>query len=396
MAQSGIRRASTAAIATVLLLLGACGRAADVAPAPTAPAPPPVTPTSAAPTPTPTAPPSWPDVFDAVSDGVARVAVTTCSNQRSGSAFLVGPNTAVTAAHVVADASSISFRLGSEVFAGTTIGVDSAADLAFVKVEGFPSGHEFALAPSSARTAEQVGVLGYPFGQPLGMTNGTVTSENLTIQLVDGSSLSGVFRTSAVINPGNSGGPVIDENGMVVGVVDAGEGVGNGFAMDVSTLSAALATWRGGDLAVVPPVTCPTRGEGALGGQVDLTITSTSPEAPSIAQTFQLYADAINAHYIDLAWEMLGPRMRAKAVDVATYARGLRTSSWISFDLKDVTVVNDHTDSARATFVTHQSSEWGQKGQTCSAWDLTYTLVLDQGFWQIDDAQLTNGPPVAC
>ncbi|NMR18823.1 trypsin-like peptidase domain-containing protein [Cellulomonas fimi] len=326
---------------------------------------------------------------------MARIAVVTCDGGGTGSGFLVAPDTVMTAAHVVEGATTVSLRFGAEVFAGEPVLMDTENDLALVRVDGQPAGHRFAIAEEPAVVGEDVAILGYPEGRPLGMTQGAVTSVDLRINAED-RDLRGVFRTDSAINPGNSGGPVLNKSGDVVGVVSAGsDGPGDGYAVSQPRIAAVVAAQA--DSAVVPPAEeCEASGEERWDDPVQVSVTSTHPEAPSIAQTLQLYGQALNERYNDLVWYLLTPSMHERVGDYDTYFEGLSTSSWISVDVLEVEVLDEVTDEATVALRTTQTAEYGPDGATCSDWVITYTLVLDAGEWQIDGARLADGPPLPC
>ena len=390
-----------AAVCAVGLLTGCSllgfggGDAASSAPTPTAAAP---EPAAGTPTPTPDAAPlTWPQVFELTSSGVARVAVTTCAGGGSGSGFLVGPDTVMTAAHVVEGATSVSLRFGAAVFAGKPVLVDPATDVALVLVEGLPTAHEFDIAPESAAVGTDVAALGYPRGQPLGMTQGSVTSIDLRVA-VEGQDYEGMFRTDSAINPGNSGGPVVDEQGRVVGIVSAGSSdAGAGYAVSQPAIQQAVDLVRSGGAATTPAEVCETNGEEPYSDPVTVTVSSSNPEAPSIAQTFQLYAQSINDRYDEQTWSLLTPSMQERVGGFEHYFQELSTSSWLSLDVRGVEAVDSVTDRATVAFRTTQDPAYGPDGSPCTDWVVTYTLVLDAGYWQIDGALLADGTePVAC
>ena len=393
-----VRRRHCAVGVVALLVLSACSvgnlGAGNTTPTPILETPAPVL------TPTPSPSPStleWPEVFELANSGVTRIAVTTCEGGGSGSGFLVGPDTVMTAAHVVDGATSVSLRFGAAVFAGEPILVDEENDLALVNVEGEPVGHAFAIANEPARVGSEVAALGFPNGRPLAMTRGAVTSVDLRVS-VEGQDLRDLFRTDSAIIPGNSGGPVVDSAGDVVGVVTAGSSqAGEAGAISRPSIMAALESWRSGDASTVMVEPCETSGEEPYGGTpVSVSVTSMSPEAASIAQTFQLYGQAINDRYPDLVWDLLTPTMHDQVGgDIDTYFAGLATSSWISVDVLNVQTVDSVTDRATIALRTEQAAEFGPDGSTCTDWVITYTLVLDQGYWQIDGAA-RDEEPVSC
>lgn len=351
------------------------------------------------PTPTPTqSPASWAATFARRSPAVARLAVTGCSGSGSGSGFLIEPDLLVTAHHVVADATTISLRFGADVVAGYTVAVDPAADLALVQLAATVTGEPLTVAEQAAGVGTAVAALGYPYGEPLGMTQGAVTAADLRVS-VDGEDRFGMFRTDAALNPGNSGGPVVTIEGDVVGVADAGSwGVaGDGYAIGHETLAATLAAWQAGELTAPSPAECDVSWEALSEDAVIAGASSSHPDAPSIAQTMQLYAESINGGYMWDVWSLLTPRMHERVGGIDEYGEGLSTSAWHWLDVEQVQVVDDTTDTAVVSFRTTQAAEHGPDGATCSDWRVTYTLVLDAGSWQIDAAALTDGqPPVPC
>ncbi|WP_380165140.1 S1C family serine protease [Jannaschia sp. R86511] len=326
---------------------------------------------------------------------MGRIAVVTCEGGGSGSGFLVGAGTVATAAHVVEDATSISLRFGPDVFRGNVVELDEENDLALLSVDGTPGSHQFDVADGPARVGTDVAVLGYPGGRPLAMTQGAVTSVDLRVD-VEGKDRRGLFRTDSAINPGNSGGPVVDSQGVVVGVVTAGSfAPGEGFAVSQPALQALLDGWDG-DIEFTDTPECEDTGADPYSIPVEVSISSTSPEAPSIAQTMQLYAQGINDRYHDQTWNLLTAAMRERIGSYDAYAEGLLSSSWLTIDVVEVQAVDEVSSEAVVAFRTTQDAEFGRDGATCSDWLVRYTFALDEGFWQIDGAALEDGPQRPC
>jgi Trypsin-like peptidase domain len=114
--------------------------------------------------------------------------------------------------HVIEDCQVITVEgLG----AGMLKAVDRGNDLALVKVEGSSSPVTFRSTP--VEIGESVFATGYPYGGLLGsglhFTNGLVSS------LTGIENDSRFLQFTAPVQPGNSGGPLLDESGLVVGVV---------------------------------------------------------------------------------------------------------------------------------------------------------------------------------
>ena len=154
----------------------------------------------------------------------------------------------VTNYHVVAQATELSVSLADgRSVAARLIGAEPAGDLALLKAE---LEH---LTPATLGSSGElrVGDLVFPIGNPGGeqfarsMTMGLVSGLDRKLVLADGN-LYTLLQTDAAINPGNSGGPLVNREGVVVGInsakiVDA-DFEGMGFAIPADTVQAFLQT----------------------------------------------------------------------------------------------------------------------------------------------------------
>ena len=170
--------------------------------------------------------------------------------QGTGTAFSIGDDEFLTAAHVVAGATQISLRTEGEDHVATLVGSDATTDLALLRAAGtdiasLAFGEMAILGPG-----QTLGIAGYPrfvTGSP------SVTSGLLSKIIEDGGIT--YLQTDAAANPGNSGGPLFTPCGTVVGVVVskpadiAVEGIA--WAVAVSTIEETLPRLRAGH--VDPP-----------------------------------------------------------------------------------------------------------------------------------------------
>lgn len=109
-------------------------------------------------------------------------------------------------------------------FTGTIVKVDEGADLALMTTtEKFPP-----LQPAAepAKPGLGVVVVGSPLGLEDSVTSGVVSA------LRSGPS-GPVLQFDAPVNPGNSGGPVVNAQGLVVGVVNAKIGNAEGISLGI-------------------------------------------------------------------------------------------------------------------------------------------------------------------
>jgi S1-C subfamily serine protease len=163
-----------------------------------------------------------------VREGTARAAPSTvkviavgCGEVQEGSGFVVAPGLVVTNAHVVAGTQSIrvedpvGFHLAAvELF-------DPEFDLAVLRVHGLRE-RPLTIYPGTVGRATKAVVLGYPEGGPLAADPAGVRSEILATGLDiygENSTVREVYQIQALVRPGNSGGPLVEPDGVVIGVV---------------------------------------------------------------------------------------------------------------------------------------------------------------------------------
>ncbi len=196
-----------------------------------------------------------------VSEGKQATAlVETTAQDASGTAFCVDPaGFFVTNAHVAQAAMNQQMTLvlhpgetTQKTLTARVVRTDKAADLALLqtvnKGEGIagltalPLGHDDALVETDPITA-----FGYPFGRDLALSERSAPSISVSVGRItalrrdkDGLQF---LQIDASLNPGNSGGPVLDADGKVIGVVEAGvEGAALNFAIPVHLLTKFLHT----------------------------------------------------------------------------------------------------------------------------------------------------------
>ena len=226
-------------------------RPASATPTPRSPRP------TARPTATPTPTPSRSGAVCSWSESRARVRASTVlvtTPSGSGTAFYVGGNQWITAAHVVNDRPARITLSNSRIRASATLlRLDANSDLAILTADATgvnPIGWAGTLPQDT-----QIAVVGYPLGQSTAsITRGFVTRHDTR---------GGVsyIQTDASINPGNSGGPLVDACGRVGGVVSSraeethdGRPIdGIAFAVAEPTLRASLTALGLLRYAVTPP-----------------------------------------------------------------------------------------------------------------------------------------------
>ena len=237
-------------------------------------------------------------IYDSASPAVVEVKVAVQGlrgrslQEGQGSGFLIdSQGNILTNNHVVAGASSVQVVLkGGNTVDAKVVGTDSADDLALVSIDpsSVPGVTPLQLGDSSVVRPGQMAIaMGSPFGLEGSVTVGVISGLNRSL----GSGMAGMLQTDAAIYPGNSGGPLLDSQGMVIGIntaveADAGAG-GIGFAVPSNVATRALPSlmagkavaraWLGISGAALTPSAASSLGLSVSQGVYVVTVTPNSP-----------------------------------------------------------------------------------------------------------------------
>jgi S1-C subfamily serine protease len=158
-----------------------------------------------------------------------------------GSGFVISSDGfIVTNNHVVEDSPSITvtFIEGTELNAAI-IGTDPSTDLAVIKVYG----GELRPLQFANSTLLEPGQIAIAIGNPLGLqhtvTTGVVSATGRSLRANNGRLIDDIIQTDAALNPGNSGGPLLNSEGLVIGVNTAVISAAQGLCFAVSSNLAA-------------------------------------------------------------------------------------------------------------------------------------------------------------
>ena len=143
-----------------------------------------------------------------------------------GSGFIVDDaGTILTNAHVVDGAHTVMAKLydGQRVKVDV-IGIDHYTDIAVLKLKGFTGPLQTVRLGSSERLriGQRTLIIGNPHGLGFGLSTGILSGIDRvppTVNFMDSSVP--LLQTTAPVNPGDSGGPLMDSDGLVIGVTTA-------------------------------------------------------------------------------------------------------------------------------------------------------------------------------
>lgn len=156
----------------------------------------------------------------------------------TGSGVIISPDGYIlTNNHVASAANELTVKMadGRELRA-RRIGLDQAADLALIKIEGQNLPYATLGDSSKLEQGEWVIALGSPFGLEQTMTVGIVSALGRKFN----GPYDNFIQTDASINPGNSGGALVNMRGEVIGIntsilTRGGGSEGIGFAIPSNT-----------------------------------------------------------------------------------------------------------------------------------------------------------------
>jgi putative serine protease PepD len=198
---------------------------------------------SESPSPTPAATATPLPVTEMYRQVVPSVVLITTSKGSLGSGVIVTDTGMVlTANHVVSDGGDISILFADGTKTSATVAVAAPKiDIAALTPKKLPEVVVPATLGGGVAVGSDVVAMGNPLGLRGSTTTGVVSGLNRTTKTKVGP-LEGLIQFDAAVNPGSSGGPLLNSQGLVVGVVvsiaDPGDDeafAGIGFAVPIGT-----------------------------------------------------------------------------------------------------------------------------------------------------------------
>jgi putative serine protease PepD len=169
------------------------------------------------------------------------VLITTTKGSLGSGTVVTDTGMILTAHHVVAGGGAISILFADGTKAAATVaGANPKLDIATLTPEKLPEVVVPATLGGGAEVGSDVVAIGNPLGLRASTTTGVVSGLNRGTKGRSGGALTGLIQFDAAVNPGSSGGPLLNAQGLVVGVVvsiaDPGKDeafAGIGFAVPI-------------------------------------------------------------------------------------------------------------------------------------------------------------------
>lgn len=153
---------------------------------------------------------------------------------RGGTGIVWDTALVVTADHVIEQAENVTVVADGGQAKAVLAGRDPSTDLALLKVDGLSAPAASRGRPSDLKIGHLVLALGRP-GE-LHATTGVVSSLTASIRGWRGGEIENLIQTDAELLPGFSGGPLLDAEGLVVGINSwhLGRGISRAIPIDLA------------------------------------------------------------------------------------------------------------------------------------------------------------------
>ncbi|MGY2004425.1 S1 family peptidase [Blastococcus sp. SYSU DS1024] len=330
------------------------------------------------------------EIIREATSGVVRLEVSTCDTGGIGSGFMLAPTLVLTVAHVVDDGEVLRVVQGTTSTSARILGIDHSADVALLETAAPLQGHFFTLAAEPPEITDRLAVLGFPDGAPLTVTQGTVNGLDRKA-VIDGLARHSLIEHDAASTSGSSGGPVLNTDGEVIGLHDAGPT--NGREGGNWAVSGRLAQERVGSWMEtpqdVPLVECPD-----AKGPEGVTVPEAQIDAATarhVASTLNVYFRAINNGDFATAFAQRTPQ----DMDFERFRDAVRTSQDYGFAVHEARRAGDEVI-VWLTFTSQQEAGAGPQDrpdETCTDWSLDYRFQQVNGLWLIAGSSPHGGGP---
>lgn len=173
-----------------------------------------------------------------------------CGGKVDGSGFPTGPNTVVTAAHVVAGTRGTRvIKADGANYPAVVVYMDTDTDIAVLSVSSLPGGR-LPVANASAQRGTDGAAIGYPGGgkRTISVARVRARTDAVGYDIYSRDRVSrDIYVLRAHVRQGNSGGPFVDTDGRVRGMIfaAASDDAEESYALSEEEIDRALERGRG-------------------------------------------------------------------------------------------------------------------------------------------------------
>jgi S1-C subfamily serine protease len=174
---------------------------------------------------------------------------SSCGRALEGTGFVVAPGRVMTNAHVVAGTDEVGVETSNGLKSGRVVLYDPDTDIAVISVPGLDA-PVLQFSQVDAASRESAIVLGYPLDGPYQASEARIR-ERIELRgpdIYDSRTVErDVYTVRAQVRSGNSGGPLVDPQGLVLGVVfgAAVDSADTGFVLTADEVADELAAAAG-------------------------------------------------------------------------------------------------------------------------------------------------------
>lgn len=157
---------------------------------------------------------------------VVKISGNNCVGSGYGSGFVAGPGYVVTNAHVVLGANSLQIVTEDGSFPATPILIDKELDVAVIYSKFMKTSKPLAISSTKAPPGVEGFILGYPGGSELRILKSSTSPQSgaPSDPVITKLTPFNTITMDAGLGPGSSGGPIINSEGVVIGMTAGGDG----------------------------------------------------------------------------------------------------------------------------------------------------------------------------
>ncbi len=166
------------------------------------------------------------EMIESLATSVVKISGNNCVGSGHGSGFVAAPGYVVTNAHVVMGASSLQIINQDGSYPATPVLIDKGFDVAVIYSKFMKASKPLAISNVKAAPGTEGYILGFPGVYDLRIRKSSIASSSgaPSNPVVTKLTPFNTITMDAGLGPGSSGGPIINNEGVVMGMTAGGDG----------------------------------------------------------------------------------------------------------------------------------------------------------------------------